>query len=128
MKIITAIFVALSVSFVAISCGSDSKDGRKTMQNTTVSTGQSSTTNSASSTTQSPCDQFMNDYEAFADSYIAFMKEYKSNPADMALLSRYSDMVKKASEMLSRSEECKGDPAMLPRLQRIQVKLAGALN
>lgn len=41
----------------------------------------------------------MDAYEAFYDEYLAFMGDYKKNPTDLSLLSKYADMLTKVSEM-----------------------------
>lgn len=42
--------------------------------------------------------QFLIDYDGFVDEYVEIIKKYKENPADMSILSDYTDMVTKASE------------------------------
>lgn len=42
--------------------------------------------------------QFLIDYDGFVDEYVEIIKKYKENPADMSILSDYTDMVSKASE------------------------------
>lgn len=42
--------------------------------------------------------QFLIDYDGFVDEYVEIIKKYKENPADMSILSEYTDMVSKASE------------------------------
>lgn len=41
----------------------------------------------------------MDSYEAFYDEYYEFMLEYKNNPTDLTLLSKYSELLIKAAEM-----------------------------
>lgn len=40
----------------------------------------------------------MDAYEAFFDEYISFMEDYKKNPTDLSLLTRYADMLTKMEE------------------------------
>lgn len=42
--------------------------------------------------------QFLIDYDGFVDEYVEIIKKYKENPADMSILSEYTDMVSKTSE------------------------------
>ena len=61
------------------------------------------------------CEQFCSDYEAFVNDYVSFMKKYKANPSDMSILSEYSEMMKKASEMQENSSDWAADPAVVSR-------------
>lgn len=128
MRLLSSLVVVLSIALGAIGCGSDSSKSENQSSATTISSGPSGTGSTTATTSNSACEQFMTEYESFADSYIAFLKEYKSNPGDMSLLSRYSEMMQKANDMVARSKECQGDASMLPRLQKIQAKLAEAAS
>ena len=57
------------------------------------------------SSSSSDCEQLCSDYEAFVNDYVSFMKKYKANPSDMSILSEYSEMMKKASEMQENSSD-----------------------
>ena len=46
----------------------------------------------------------MDSYEAFYDEYCDIMKRYMANPTDLGLLSSYTDMLTKASEMSEKFE------------------------
>lgn len=70
------------------------------------------------------CDQFCSDYEAFADEYVAFMKKYKANPADMTILSEYSEMMSKAADMQESSKDCSADPSVAARITKALAKIA----
>ena len=118
MRILSTLLIAVLVTLGAIGCGNGSSDkgGSST----------SGTVNGTTTSGSSACEQFLNDYEAFADSHIDFMKEYKNNPSDMSLLSRYADMTKKVADMAQRTKECEGDASMAPRLAKIQEKITSA--
>lgn len=47
----------------------------------------------------------MDSYEAFYDEYCALMKQYSENPTDLTLLSKYSDMLSRLSDMDEKFEE-----------------------
>lgn len=46
----------------------------------------------------------MDSYEAFYDEYCALMKQYSENPTDLTLLSKYSDMLSRLSDMDEKFE------------------------
>lgn len=62
--------------------------------NVVSSTVQETTTTTATNAWK----QFLIDYDGFVDEYVEIIKKYKENPADMSILSEYTDMVSKASE------------------------------
>lgn len=72
------------------------------------------------------CEQFCSDYEEFANEYVSFMKKYKANPSDMTILSEYSEMMQKASEMQESSVDCAADPAVAARVTKVLSKIAKA--
>lgn len=47
----------------------------------------------------------MDSYEAFYDEYCDFMEEYAANPSDLGLISEYSEIVSKASDMDKKFEK-----------------------
>lgn len=51
----------------------------------------------------------MDAYEAFYDEYCEFMEEYKENPSDIALLTKYGEMLVKLQEMNEAFEEWEDD-------------------
>ncbi len=74
----------------------------------------------------SDCEQFCSDYEEFANEYVLFMKKYKANPSDMTILSEYSEMTQKASEMQESSKDCAADPVVAARVTKALSKIAKA--
>lgn len=99
------------------------KEERKSSSSSKTEEISSSSSNSGAS---GDCEKFCSDYEAFADSYVAFMKKYKSNPADPSVLSEYSEMLSKASEMQSNSSSCTGDLKVSARISQAASKIARA--
>ena len=77
-----------------------------------------------SASTGVDCNQFCTDYEEFANEYVAFMKKYKSNPSDMSIISEYSGMMQKASEMQNNSSDCAADPSVAARITKALTKIA----
>lgn len=51
----------------------------------------------------------MDSYEAFYDEYCDIMKKYTENPSDMELLTSYTDMLTKATEMTEKFEAWESD-------------------
>lgn len=49
--------------------------------------------------------QFLKDYEAWVDDYIALIEKYKNNPADMSIVSDYTEMVSEMADWSKRADE-----------------------
>jgi hypothetical protein len=99
-----------------------------TSSSSSTSSDDSSSDESDSGSGSGDCDQFCSDYESFADDYIAFMQKYKKNQSDPSILTEYSEMMQKASEMQKNAGDCNGDPAVAARLSKVAAKMASALR
>ena len=88
---------------------------------------QSSTTTSEQddSTDSVDCDQFITDYEEFVTDYIKVLKKYKANPSDTSILTEYTELAQKASEMQSQASDCT-DPKYATKLMELASKIAKA--
>jgi hypothetical protein len=73
----------------------------------------------------SDCDQFITDYEEFVTDYIKVLKKYKANPSDTSILTEYTELAQKASEMQSQANDCT-DPKYATRLLQLSNKMAKA--
>lgn len=51
----------------------------------------------------------MDAYEKFVDEYVAFMQKYKANPTDKNLLSEYSKIVQRSTDMTSKFQNWKSN-------------------
>lgn len=51
----------------------------------------------------------MDSYEAFYDEYCEFMKKYKANPTDLTLLTQYTTMLTKLSDMNAKFKAWKSE-------------------
>ena len=49
--------------------------------------------------------EFLKDYEAWVDDYIDVVKKYKENPADLTILSDYTEMVQEMADWSDRADE-----------------------
>ena len=73
------------------------------------------------------CENFLDEYEAYADSYAVVATKYAQNPADMSIISEYSDMATKAQEMeQTKPDACQTDEAFMKRYSRITAKVTKA--
>jgi len=73
------------------------------------------------------CDKFLTDFEQFVNSYATVAAKFSQNPADMSIMSEYSDMATKAQEMQSsKPGACEGDAAFMKRYLRITAKMTKA--
>lgn len=73
----------------------------------------------------SDCDQFITEYEEFVSEYIMVLKKYKANPSDTSILTEYTELAQKASEMQSQAKDCT-DPKYATRLLQLSTKIAKA--
>lgn len=102
-RTIIVLFVVIAItSFTA--CQPASNNDRATYtssQSETILNSEetSSINNSASENMRPEFKKAMDDYEAFYDEYCEFMNEYKSNPTDLSLISKYSSLMSKAADM-----------------------------
>lgn len=74
----------------------------------------------------------MDSYEAFYDEYFAFMEEYKKNPTNLSLLSKYAGMLTKVEEMDKKFKAWESDSLTneelkyyMDVLNRVQKKMIG---
>jgi hypothetical protein len=81
--------------------------------------------NTSSTDDSSDCDQFITDYEEFVADYIQVLKKYKANPSDTSILTEYTELAQKASEMQSQASDC-SDPKYATRLLQLSNKMAKA--
>lgn len=98
-------------------------DVSKDMQSYTNSDSSSDDTTSIEDSTD--CDQFITDYEEFVTDYIKVVKKYKANPSDTSILTEYTELAQKASEMQSQASDCT-DPKYASRLLELSNKIAKA--
>jgi hypothetical protein len=70
----------------------------------------------------------LDDYERYVNSYIAFIKKQKENPADMAIVAEYQELMSQGVEWSTKMSEASSglEFAQLSRMQQIQLKLAAA--
>jgi hypothetical protein len=73
----------------------------------------------------SDCEQFITDYEEFVADYIKVLKKYKANPSDTSILTEYTELAQKASEMQSQASDCT-DLKYATRLLQLSNKMAKA--
>ncbi len=98
-------------------------DVSKDMQSYTNS--ENSTNDTTSTDNSTDCDQFITDYEEFVTDYIKVVKKYKANPTDTSILTEYSELAQKASEMQSKASDCT-DPKYATKLMQLASKIAKA--
>lgn len=55
--------------------------------------------------------EFWDSYEAFVDEYIGFMEDYKKNPTDLSLLSKYSKLFSRLSDFEKKANKY-SDPSV----------------
>ncbi|MBP6573687.1 MAG: hypothetical protein KA230_04500 [Flavobacteriales bacterium] len=72
------------------------------------------------------CVQFLDGYEKYVDDYIALLKDYKSNPTDLSLMERTTNMATEAQVWGNKAPDCKNAAAFLTRQAKIQAKLSMA--
>ena len=113
-KLVRVFGLILSISFILSSCGGSSSE--------TTTTETEEVTEEASS---SDCDQFLKDYESFADSYIAIVEKMKANPTDMSVMTEYTSMMTKLTEMQSGGQDCT-DPEYVTKMSEIAMKITNA--
>jgi len=80
---------------------------------------------SSSTASSGDCDKFLKDYEAFANSYIKVLKKYKANPNDASILSEYTEMAQKETEMQTNISTCT-DPKYASKILELNTKIAQA--
>lgn len=72
------------------------------------------------------CDKFLTDYELFLKDYISLAKKLKSNPQDVSVLTRYSELSIKASNFMSEAIACSMNPEYADRLEKLNKEMEGA--
>ena len=118
MKKMTTIFgLILSVSLILTSCGGSSTEST---ESTETESGEVAEEGSSSD-----CDQFLKDYEAFADSYIATVEKMKADPTDASVMTEYTSMLSKLTEVQSGGQDCT-DPEFVTKLSEIAMKITNA--
>ncbi len=82
------------------------------------------------SNTSGACEEFLTEYEEFADEYIAYMRKMKSNPSDISVLTASASMMEKAAKFSERADDevCKGNSEAVKRVQKVQEKVAKAMQ
>lgn len=86
-------------------------------------------------TSDSEWREFLKEYEEWVDDYIEIVKKYKENPADLSILTDYTEMVGKLGDWSSRSDEIAKELSKKPseaaeyaaELAKIAAKLAQAV-
>lgn len=91
----------------------------------TNSISEQQTNDSDSVESSSDCDKFITDYEEFVTDYIKVLKKYKANPSDTSILTEYTELAQKASEMQSKASDCT-DPKYATKLMQLASKIAKA--
>ena len=87
----------------------------------------SSSTSSSASESKDDCDKFISDYEEFVKNYIVVFKKYKANPTDPSILTEYTDLASKATEMQAGAKDCT-DPKYASKLLKLNTKMASAMS
>lgn len=132
MKKIISLLIATIMALALFSCNDNSNGAADTQTNETIqSTGNQNddiledATNKESnvpyeteyendeieassdnnSTSNEDWRQFLKDYEAWVDDYIAIVKKYKDNPADMSILSDYTEMVSEMTNWVEKADK-----------------------
>lgn len=73
------------------------------------------------------CTQFLDGYEKYVDDYIQLLKDYKSNPTDLSLMQRVTNMAEEAKTWSDKAApSCKDAAAFVSRQLTIQAKLTQA--
>ncbi len=114
-KIVTVFGLILSISFILTSCGGSNSETTTTESGEVTEEGSSS-----------DCDQFLRDYEAFADSYIQVVEKMKADPTDASVLTEYTSMMSKLSEIQSSAQDCSGDQEFASKMAEITMKISSA--
>lgn len=110
MKKIISLALILVLCVVLCACGSTNNASSNTItQNTNNVPMEVVTTEEISSNKENSSElvngmrpdfkSAMDSYEAFYDEYYEFMVEYKKNPTDLTLLSKYGELMIKVAEM-----------------------------
>lgn len=95
MKKILLIVLVVSLMFVFAACGSNITNNE--ISNDIVGSETSSEDNAE-------WKLFLNEYEEWVDKYIEISKKYKDNPADLSILSDYTDMLTELTEWTTKTE------------------------
>lgn len=73
------------------------------------------------------CTEFLDGYEKYVDVYIALLQDYKTNPTDLSLMQRATQMATEAQAWGGKATpECKDVGAFMTRQAKIQAKLTKA--
>ena len=81
----------------------------------------------SSSSNAQDCDKFLTDFEQYVGSYVALATKMAKNPADLSLMTEYTEMAAKAQEMQQdKPDACEADAAFMKRYTRIMAKMTKA--
>lgn len=90
---------------------------------------EAASTSSATESSSDPkeCDKFLTDFEKYVGSYAALATKMVKNPADLSLMTEYSDMTTKAQEMQQdKPDACATNADFMKRYARIMARMSRA--
>ena len=90
---------------------------------------EAASTSSATESSSDPkeCDKFLTDFEKYVGSYAALATKMAKNPADLSLMTEYSDMTTKAQGMQQdKPDACATNAAFMKRYARIMARMSRA--
>ncbi len=123
--------------------GSSSKEEKNTMPASSVEEKQESSSSASSSSSESKdsdaetkedsglsseCEAFLKGYESYMNKYIATIKKMKSNPADLSVMSDYTELASEASKWTNKGTDCVANAKYLERFNEIQQKITEAAS